>query len=152
MHSTTTRFVHAKHTIGKNSTLQRASRLGETHISKIRCPLVHAKYFFVCFNAVSSTRNTRFGRQSRTEPTRAVPSRAELRRAGPGRAEPGRAGPSSRLGNHRPRLETLTLPGSPQILERSLTRPKQMLPCCKLGEVFQDAAGGFLVRQKNAFL
>ena len=35
----TTRFVHAKLTISNNNTFQRASRVGETHISKIKCRL-----------------------------------------------------------------------------------------------------------------
>ncbi len=40
------RLVYAKRTLSKNCTLQRASRLRETHISKIKCRLVYARRYF----------------------------------------------------------------------------------------------------------
>ncbi len=46
MHCVKWRLVYAKHTLSKTCTLQRASHLRETHISKIRCRLVYARRDF----------------------------------------------------------------------------------------------------------
>ena len=60
-HQNKLRLVHTKHTCSKNCTLQRASRLRETHTSKIKCRLVYARRYFFEKQCVAPTPNTYFG-------------------------------------------------------------------------------------------
>ena len=61
-------LVQAKRILSKKCPLQRASRLRETHISKIKCRLVYVRRYIFEKQCVSSTPNTYFG--WRTTPSR----------------------------------------------------------------------------------
>ena len=65
MHSVKWRPVHLKHTLSKNCTLQRASRLNQMHTLKTKCRLVYAKCLFCLESDVWSTPNAYLGKQIR---------------------------------------------------------------------------------------
>jgi len=59
------RLVYVKPTFSTNCTFQRASRLHQMHILKIKCRLVYTKCPLFQKHDVSSTPNTYFGKQIR---------------------------------------------------------------------------------------
>ena len=59
------RLVYVKHTFSTNCTFQRASRLHQMHILKIKCRLVYTKCSLFKKYDVSSTPNTYFGKRIR---------------------------------------------------------------------------------------
>ena len=67
--------VYVEHTLSKNDTFQRASRLHQMHIRKIECRLAYGKCYLFWKSDVPSTPNAHFG-------GRANPNGAEQGRAG----------------------------------------------------------------------
>ena len=59
------RLVYVKHTFSTNCTFQRASRLHQMHILKIKCRPVYTKCPLFLKHDVSSTPNTYFGKRIR---------------------------------------------------------------------------------------
>ena len=71
--------MYAKHTLSKNCTFQRASRLRETHIFKIKCRLVYARRYFFALMLSRLRETTTLG--GNTEPRPPKPSPAKPTRA-----------------------------------------------------------------------
>ena len=63
--SKNSRLAYVEHTFSTNCTFQRASRLHQMHILKIKCRLVYTKCPLFQKHDVSSTPNTYFGKQIR---------------------------------------------------------------------------------------